>query len=102
MIELLIKDKEGRKYVEFIGNLDGGSSNDVTDQMLELVNANSKITIDMARCPYVSSAGLRTLLTIGKSIKMKSGDMNIINLTEDVKDVMVMTGFSGIFKGFEN
>lgn len=56
----------------------------------------------MAECPYVSSAGLRTLLTIGKSVKLKKGQMHIINLVEEVKEVMEMTGFGNIFKEFEN
>ena len=55
----------------------------------------------MSECPYVSSAGLRTLLTIGKKVKINKGHMNIINLSEEVKDVMEMTGFGGIFKEFE-
>lgn len=33
---------------------------------------------------------------------MKSGHMNIVNLVEEVKEVMEMTGFSNIFKGFEH
>ena len=77
-----IKDMEDKKYIQLIGNLDGNSSNDVTEQVLDILNESNNIVIDMGKCPYVSSAGLRSLLTIGKTIKL--------------------TGFSGIFKGFED
>ena len=97
-----IKDMEDKKYIQLIGNLDGNSSNDVTEQVLDILNESNNIVIDMGKCPYVSSAGLRSLLTIGKTIKLNSGHMNIINLSEDVKEVMEITGFSGIFKGFED
>lgn len=100
-MEIKVSDKDSGKYIELIGNLDGGSSDQVTEQVLSILEASKKIIIDMEECLYVSSAGLRTLLTIGKNIKMKNGDMTIINLSEEVKDVMEMTGFSGIFKGFE-
>ena len=101
-MEVSIKNVNNKKYIELKGKLDSNSSNDVTERILEIIKDNSDITIDMSECSYVSSAGLRTLLTRGKSIKMKSGHMNIINLAEEVKEVMEMTGFGNIFKGFEN
>ena len=101
-MEVNIKDNNGEKYIKLIGDLDGVSSNDVTEKVLKVAEENSKIVIDMAECPYVSSAGLRTLLTLGKSVKLKKGQMHIINLVEEVKEVMEMTGFGNIFKEFEN
>lgn len=101
-MEVNIKDLDNKKYIKLIGDLDGVSSNEVTEKILEVAENNNNIVIDMAECPYVSSAGLRTLLTIGKSVKLKKGHMNIINLVDEVKEIMEMTGFSNIFKEFEN
>ena len=100
-MQLDIKDVNEKKYIKLIGNLDGISSSDVTDKILKEIEGDNSIVIDMSDCPYVSSAGLRTLLTIGKSIKMKNGNMHIINLVEEVKEIMDMTGFGNIFKSFE-
>ena len=100
-MQLDIKDVNDKKYIKLIGNLDGISSSDVTDKILKEIEGDNSIVIDMSDCPYVSSAGLRTLLTIGKSIKMKNGNMHIINLVEEVKEIMDMTGFGNIFKSFE-
>ena len=101
-MEVNIKDVNSKKYIALKGKLDSNSSNEVTEKILDVIQDADDITIDMSQCSYVSSAGLRTLLTIGKRIKMKSGHMSIINLVEEVKDVMEMTGFGNIFKGFEN
>ncbi|MGN0145524.1 MAG: STAS domain-containing protein [Clostridium sp.] len=100
-MEVIIKDVNHKKYIELKGRLDSNSSNDVTEKILDVIKDESDITIDMSKCSYVSSAGLRTLLTIGKIVKMKSGHMNIINLVEEVREVMEMTGFGNIFKDFE-
>ena len=100
-MQLDIKDVNEKKYIKLIGNLDGISSSDVTDKILKEIEGDNSIVIDMSDCPYVSSARLRTLLTIGKSIKMKNGSMHIINLVEEVKEIMDMTGFGNIFKSFE-
>lgn len=96
-----VSNDGARLIIQLIGNLDGISSEMVTEKLIELIKNDTYITIDMTECLYVSSAGLRTLLTIGKTVKMKGGEMNIVNLNEEVKDVMEMTGFSSIFKGFE-
>lgn len=101
-MEVRVRDINNNKYIELNGKLDSNSSNEVTKKILDIIKDESSITIDMRKCSYVSSAGLRTLLTIGKSIKMKSGHMNIINLVEEVKEVMEMTGFGNIFKEFEH
>lgn len=100
-MEVLLKEVDNKKYISLNGNLDGLSSNEVTNKILGEINNHNEIIIDMQNCPYVSSAGLRTLLTVGKSIKMKNGHMNIINLADEVKDIMDVTGFSNIFKSFE-
>lgn len=100
-MQLDIKQVDEKKYIKLTGNLDGISSNDVTNTILNEIENEGNIVIDMSDCHYVSSAGLRTLLTIGKSMKMKNGHMNIINLVEEVKEIMDMTGFGKIFKGFE-
>lgn len=100
-MQLDIKQVDKKKYIKLTGNLDGISSNDVTNRILNEIENEESIVIDMSDCHYVSSAGLRTLLTIGKSMKMKNGHMNIVNLVEEVKEIMDMTGFGKIFKGFE-
>lgn len=97
-----IKKEKNRKVVGIIGNLDGNTSEEVREKILAAVEAGMNLTLDMQECPYVSSAGLRTILTIGKSIKLVGGEMDIINLSDEVRDVMDMTGFSTIFKTFES
>lgn len=100
-MDIGISNENGGKLVRLNGDLDGHTSDQVTKALQELIVPEVRLIIDMEGCPYVSSAGLRTLLTIGKNAKMNNGEMQIINLKEEVRDVMVMTGFSSIFKGFE-
>lgn len=100
-MDICINEKNGRKFVSLDGNLDGISSDDVVTRLIEIIEDEIKLTLDMSKCLYVSSAGLRAILTIGKSVKMAKGEMQIINLCDEVKDIMNMTGFSDIFKTFE-
>ncbi len=51
---------------------------------------------------YISSAGLRVLLAAAKQLKTADGELRICDLNEVVKEVFDISGFSTIFKIFEN
>ena len=62
--------------------------NDILDGVTELI-------LDMNQLTYVSSAGLRVLLSSQKKMN-KIGTMKLIGVCEDVMEVFEMTGFVDI------
>ena len=54
------------------------------------------VVIDLGSVPYMSSAGLRLLLTAHKTMLGKGGELLIANVTPSVKEVLDVTGFSSI------
>ena len=52
--------------------------------------------LDLADVPYMSSAGLRLLLTAHKAMMAKGGELKITNIQPTVKEVLDITGFSDI------
>ncbi len=54
-----------------------------------------ELVFDLAQVDYVSSAGLRVLLSAQK--KMAGKSMKIANLKPAVKEIFDVTGFSDIF-----
>ena len=54
------------------------------------------VVIDLANVPYMSSAGLRLLLTAHKTMLGKGGELQIANVQSAVKEVLDITGFSDI------
>ena len=52
-------------------------------------------TIDFKEVNYVSSAGLRVLLSLQKKM-MAQGEMKLVNVSEAVNDVFEVTGFDEI------
>ena len=54
------------------------------------------VVLDLADVPYMSSAGLRLLLIAHKTMLGKGGEFLIANAQPAVKEVMAITGFSGI------
>ena len=54
------------------------------------------VVIDLADVPYMSSAGLRLLLSSHKTMIGKGGELQIANAQEAVREVLDITGFSDI------
>ena len=56
----------------------------------------SELTMDFSSLEYVSSAGLRVLLSAHKSMTGKGGSMKLTHLNEIVGEVLDVTGFSEV------
>ena len=54
------------------------------------------VVIDLKDVPYMSSAGLRLLLTAHKTLLATGGELQIANLQPSVREVLDITGFSDI------
>ena len=67
------------------------------DQVIkEELSGISSLTFDLSGLEYISSAGLRVLLTAKKTMN-KQGTMQIVNANEIVREIFDITGFSDIF-----
>ena len=55
------------------------------------------LTLDFAECDYVSSAGLRVLLTTFKKLKAAKGSMALTNVGVNFMDVLSNTGLDAVF-----
>ena len=54
------------------------------------------VVLDIAEVPYMSSAGLRLLLTSHKAMLAKGGEFKVVNVQPSVSEVLSITGFADI------
>ncbi len=57
---------------------------------------NAKVLVDLAEVEFLTSIGIRLLVTTAKSIANRGGKMVILNPNENVKGVLEMTGIMDI------
>ncbi len=96
-IEINIKTVEEIKVVELSGDIDANTAPDVQKQVVPLAEPGSKILMDMTNVPYMSSAGLRMLLSLYRQTQAKEGKLVLVGLSEELQDTMSVTGFLDLF-----
>ncbi|NOQ46532.1 MAG: anti-sigma factor antagonist [Desulfobulbaceae bacterium] len=96
-------DKIGDYYVVSVtGRLDATTAGEFEEQCDQWLSQDEiHIVVDMAGVEYISSAGLRSILTSAKKLKGRKGDLRFCNLAGMVADVFKMSGFAAMFKIFE-
>jgi len=60
------------------------------------------LVLDFSDLTYISSAGLRSVLFLGKKINAKGGHVLICGLSQVVRDVFQISGFTSMFPVFQN
>ena len=90
------KKNEGTKdTVMLSGRLDTTTAPEL-EKALQAADASvTELILDFAGLAYVSSAGLRVLLTTQKKMN-KQGKMIIRNVCDDIKEIFEITGFIDI------
>jgi len=77
------------------GRLDTTTSPKLEAELKQSITGVTSLTIDMAALDYISSSGLRVLLS-AKKVMNKQGSMVIKNVNETIMEVFEITGFVDI------
>ena len=96
-METNIKTVDQVTVVEIIGDIDGKTAPQVQEQILPLVQPDSKILLDMSQVGYMSSAGLRLLLSTYRQVTSQKAGIVLAGVNEDIQDTMSATGFVRFF-----
>ncbi len=79
------------------GRLDTVTSTQLANELSTIFEGEAvNLVFDFAELEYISSAGLRVLLSAQKKVNVLGTEMKIIGANETVKEVFNITGFSGI------
>lgn len=94
-----VEEKDGGMYATVSGRLDTPSAAKAQQEITPLLeNADKLITLDCSNLEYISSSGLRLLLTIRKEAARKGGNVVVEHISDDIKKVLMMTGFINLFE----
>jgi len=101
-MELKTSTRDGITVIEISGSLDGNTAPKAQEEIMPHAVSGCRLVLDLAKCNYISSAGLRVLLMIAKHLSAQEGQYALACVSEEIKDVMDMTGFSSFFKTYDS
>ncbi len=81
--------------IEIVGRLDTTTAPSLDKTVNEDIGETKNLIFDFKGLEYISSAGLRVLLSAQKKMK-RIGLMKVKNVSESVMEIFEMTGFTEI------
>jgi anti-sigma B factor antagonist len=83
----------------FSGRLDTAAAVQTAEDVKPLLEATGKeIILDCTELEYISSSGLRIFLSIRKEAAAHASKVIVRNISADIRQVFVMTGFISLFE----
>ena len=90
-----IKKNQEETVIEIVGRLDTITAPALDKTINEDIGETKNLVLDVKGMEYISSAGLRVLLSAQKKMQ-KIGSMKVTGVCTEVMEVFEMTGFADI------
>ncbi len=106
MAELNIKERQGGDLT--ILDLDGeirigGGSTELRSAIRKLVaDGKKKILLNLGGVRYIDSTGIGELIASYTTVQRDGGQLKLLNLTEKVQDLLVITKLLTVFDVYED
>jgi anti-sigma B factor antagonist len=99
MAEVSVTDRtEGPVTVVTLdGELDSASAPAVQERLTGLVQPDTRVLVDLSAVPYMSSAGLRTMLLLYRNAQAVDTSVGLVGVAPELRKMMEATGFLGFF-----
>jgi anti-anti-sigma factor len=96
-LRIELEEIEHRVILRIDGRLDAASAPILERKINSLIDEDHyHLILDFTRIDYLSSAGMRVLLSATKKLKSKKGALILFSLSDDVSEVIKMAGFDKI------
>lgn len=97
-MQVNFKTQNNILIIKVNGSIDSNTAPDIQEKVLEASADSKNVIIDLSEVDFVSSAGLRVILMIYRQIKSKNGKVVLVGVSEEIEDVMTVTGFANFFE----
>lgn len=103
MLEINVSNQQQVAVVEAQGRIDSSTAGQLGVALTQVIDdEHTRVVLDVGGVDYMSSAGLRELVTALKKLRAKDGDMRIAQVSARVYEVLELSGLSTIFQIFED
>ena len=99
MMKTTIQEQDGNLVAVLEGRLDTAAAAVTEKELQPLYDCDGKnIVFDCSNLEFISSSGLRLFLGVLKAAKPKGSKVCITGMSNELKDVFTITGFTSLFE----
>ena len=95
MLNIKRSEENGAAAFALEGRLDTVTAVELEKAIQQTLPGVKAVTLDFEKLDYISSAGLRVLLSAQKAMN-KQGTMTVVHVNETILEIFAVTGFSDI------
>ena len=101
-MEITTRDYQHANVIRVIGRVDAGTYAELESKLKEYIDAGHKhLVLEMDGTEYLSSAGVRVLISSQKALKPWGGRLVIAQPSERVTDVLKLAGVDVLFPTYD-
>ncbi len=94
-LEVSTEALESTLVLHVVGSVDGNTASQLQEPLLRAAeDPKSAVQIDLAKVPFMSSAGLRVLLLAAKALQKRSERLQLVNVPPHIYNVLNIAGFT--------
>lgn len=97
-MKIAFRDRANDICVDIFGKLDSSTGPEIEAALNKLLTKNIDIVLNFKNVEYVSSGGLRVLLSIQKELSKNKHNLIVENPNKVVSEVLDTTGFSSLIE----
>jgi len=98
-MKITATQQAGIGVVSISGSIDSSSSGEAEKFFNEQIEkGTARLVVDLNQVGYMSSSGLRVLISTLKSARQHHGDLCLAGLQENIHQLLDLAGFTSIFK----
>ncbi len=102
-LHIQTEEKQGKTILRLEGRIDASTSNLLEKEINDLIEKKHlSLLVDFFEVEYLSSAGMRVLLSGAKKMKNSGGNFLLFGMNDEVMEIIKMAGFEKILRIFSS
>jgi len=88
---------KGWQAIQVVGQVDSKTVGELRDYIDKELEEGKPVALDLQGVPFMSSAGLRTLLILNRRTQEMKVSLALVGIASEIADTMKVTGFYEYF-----
>ena len=101
-MELSKSSINGWQAIHVVGQVDSKTVGELREYIDKELEEGKPVALDVQGVPFMSSAGLRTLLTLHRRTEEMAVSLALVGIASEIADAMKVTGFYDYFTKYDN